>query len=338
MPFHSVILHLKLHYIQLKLNFNPQNRKLRQEKDILTYHQRTFTKTELGLETIYQMVVMQILIFASSSGTRMYNDLIFVLFEKNDNSYLSIEVLEIIGYLSIGYSFISCVRSHLVVLSAEREYFPFVCKCAAGLYAMFGITKRIMALVLFFAPALGLFDLLYHWLAEQTKWHPALIKYFVDARGNIQFGGSHQIPWNLIDRWEKNASVDPFIEDGWPIEVFANPDYYLAPPSLLFYTMFTLKELIYLFCGMLFLHMAAIIIIKQQFSFDYSGLTYEMILHALENTNITYNLREWDAPAGTVADHRRRMLSNRKEGIALILISCIFNTLHLLPLSILGMI
>ena len=84
--------------------------------------------------------------------------------------------------------------------------------------------------------------------------------------------------------------------------------------------------------------MAIIIIVKQKFSFDYSGLNYELILHALENTNITYNLREWDAPAGTVADHRRRMLSNRKEGIALILISCIFNTLHLLPLSILGMI
>ena len=63
-----------------------------------------------------------------------------------------------------------------------------------------------------------------------------------------------------------------------------------------------------------------------------------MMLHALENTNIPYNSRQWDAPAGTAADHKRRMLSNHKEGVALILISCIFNLLHLLPLSILGMI
>ena len=63
-----------------------------------------------------------------------------------------------------------------------------------------------------------------------------------------------------------------------------------------------------------------------------------MMLHAFENTNITYNQRQWDAPAGTASDHKRRMLANHKEGVALILVSCIFNTLHLLPLSILGMI
>ena len=67
-------------------------------------------------------------------------------------------------------------------------------------------------------------------------------------------------------------------------------------------------------------------------------MNFEMMLHAFENTNITYNQRQWDAPAGTASDHKRRMLSNRKEGIALISVSCFFNIMHLLPLSILGMI
>ena len=84
--------------------------------------------------------------------------------------------------------------------------------------------------------------------------------------------------------------------------------------------------------------MIIIIIVKRKFSFDYSGLNFEMILHAFENTNITYNSRQWDAPVGTAADHKRRMLANRQEGTALILVSCVFNILHLLPLSILGMI
>ena len=335
-PFHSAILHFKMHYIQLKLNSHPQNRKLLEEKDILTFHQRNFAKVELGLETIYQMVLLQILIFASSSGTRIYSDLIFVLFEDKENSFLSIEVFQMIGYLSFGYSFISCVRSHLVMLSAEREYFPFASKCTAGLCTLFGITKRIMAMILFFAPSLGLFDLLYHWSIEQTKWNPALIHVFVDAEENIQFGDSHQISWNLIDRWTKNTSVDPLIEDSNGKLTLANPEYYLAPPPITVYTLFTLKEWFYIFCGMLFFNMVLIIIVKQKFSFDYSHLNFDMILHALENTNITYNSREWDAPAGSAKDHKRRMLSNHKEGIALILVSCIFNMLHLIPLSILG--
>ena len=77
---------------------------------------------------------------------------------------------------------------------------------------------------------------------------------------------------------------------------------------------------------------------KAEFSFDYDGLNFDTILNALENTNIPYNSRQWDAPAGTAADHKRRMLSNHNEGIALILASCFFNIMHLLPLSVLGMI
>ena len=84
--------------------------------------------------------------------------------------------------------------------------------------------------------------------------------------------------------------------------------------------------------------MVIIILVKRQFSFDYAGLNFDTILNALENTNIPYNSRQWDAPAGTASDHKRRMLANRKEGISLILVSSIFNIVHLLPLSILGMI
>ena len=337
MPFHSIIIHFKKHYVQLKLNSDPQNTKLRREKDTLTFHQRNLKKVEVGLETIYQMVGLNILLFASSSGTLTYNDLIFVLFkeEELEISFFSTAVLQIIGYLSIGYSFISCVRSHIGVLSAEREYFPVSSKCIAGLYTMFAITKRVMSMILFFAPALGLFDLLHHWLAEQTNWNPVLIQNFVDAGGNIQFGDSLPIPWYLIDRWERNTSVPPRM-DG--IYALANPDYFLAPPPFSMYTFFTLKEYFYIFFGALLSHMIIIIIIKRQFCFDYNGLNFEFVLHALENTNITYNLRQWDAPAGSAADHKKRMMSNCKEGIALILVSCIFDILHLLPLTILGMI
>ena len=224
-PFHSVILHLKMHRIQLKLNSHPQNRKLKKEKDELTFHQRNFTKVEVGLETIYQMVILNIILFATQSRTRTYDDLIFVLFKQKENSFLSTEVLQIIGFLSIGYSFISCVRTHLDVLSAEREYFPFVGKAIAGLCSMFAVTKRVMAMILFFAPALGLFDLLHHWSAEQTKWHPDIIEQFVDNAGNIQFGGSLPIPWNQIDRWVKNVSEAPGLKVGHFLRSAANPNY-----------------------------------------------------------------------------------------------------------------
>ena len=185
LPFHSALLQLKLHKIELMLRKSPRNKTLLLQKDRITCHQRNFSKVEIGLETIYQMVLINLVLFLSISKTSTYIDPVSLLEGESIEGTQSIfgieipaetvkEVFNNLGYISIGFSFISCVKSHLNVLSAEREYFPFMSKCVAGLYTMFAITKRVMAMILFFAPALGLFDLLHHWLNEQNKWHPQL--------------------------------------------------------------------------------------------------------------------------------------------------------------------
>ena len=71
-------------------------------------------------------------------------------------------------------------------------------KLVAGIYTMFAIAKRVMCSILYFTPALGLFSLLRHLQAEQTKWN---VKYFVDENtGLIQFGDAPPILWSTIDR------------------------------------------------------------------------------------------------------------------------------------------
>ena len=63
---------------------------------------------------------------------------------------------------------------------------------------MFAIAKRVMCSILFFTPPLGLFSLLRHLQAEQTKWN---IRHFVDKNtGLIQFGDAPPILWSTIDR------------------------------------------------------------------------------------------------------------------------------------------
>ena len=86
-PFHSVILHLKMHYIQLKLNSDPQNRKLRREKDELTFHQRNFAKVELGLETIYQIVGLNIFIFSRYFYYRKHSKMSKCIFHNRQNAF-----------------------------------------------------------------------------------------------------------------------------------------------------------------------------------------------------------------------------------------------------------
>ena len=340
-PFHSVILHFKMHYITLKLRANPYNKILLSEKDMMTFHQRKFTKVELGLETIFQLVGLLILLLIADSETKTYPIIgggtkeIFGIPQENRSL-----VFLIFGCVSFAFSFLSCVGSHLTVLSVNREYFPLLySKMMAAIYTIIAITIRVLTIVLFFTPSLGLFDLLRHWQAEQTKWHPDLIQHFVDTNGNIQFGNSSPIPWNLIDRWTKNISEAPALQiesAGYYVTV-ANKNYYLEPPHYSLYTGFTLKHTFYLFICSSLIHLIIILVIKWKFSFAFKGINLEMLIHALENTNIAYNIKEWDSDKGSAAEHKTRMISNRNEGLALILASTIFNMFNLLPLVVLGM-
>ena len=60
LPFHSALLQLKLHKIELMLRNSPRNKTLLLQKDRITRHQRNFSKVEIGLETIYQMVLINL--------------------------------------------------------------------------------------------------------------------------------------------------------------------------------------------------------------------------------------------------------------------------------------
>ena len=347
-PFHSALLQLKLHNIQLILRTNPKNKTFLLKKDKITCYKRNFAKVEIGLETIYQMAGLNLLLFLSKSSTSTYTDPVQLLEEQSTEgtqSFLGFEIskhtlrdiFEILGYISIGFSLLSCTRSHLNVLSTEREHFPFTSQCLAIMSTVIAISKKLLTIILFFTPTLGLFNLLNHWKAEQSKWVPTLIQNFVDEDGIIQFGNSPPIPWDLFDRWEKNNTETIQLDLGNNLYK-DNPNYYLTPPHYSLYTILSLRESFFCFVGLSCLHLIVIILTKQKWSYAYNELSIlELLIHGIENTNIPYNIRQWCGPNnGNSADHRKRMLSNRNEGIALIMVSCIFNVLHLGPLSILG--
>ena len=338
LPLHPLLLHLHLYDIDLRLKKNPRNKSLCFKKQKITFHLRNFTKIELGLETMFQIAGMNILLLCTKSNTRTHDSQIYILFKDEENEYLPLEVFHTITYFSMVYSFISCVRSHLVVLSADREYFPLSSKSIAGLYAMMAITKRILAIIMFFAPALGLFDLLYHWQAEQTKWHPALLKYFVDSNETIQFGQSPPLNWQLIDRWKKNKTETPLLKDESGLYKLTNPNYHISPPNYNLYTIFTLEDIFYIFCVIFCLHVVIIILVKWKWSHAFRNMNIlDVIVHGIENTNIPFNVQEWESiNSNDVESYTIVMKSNLKEGIALIVINCVFSCVQLFPLSILG--
>ena len=80
-----------------------------------------------------------------------------------------------------------------------------------------------------------------------------------------------------------------------------------------------------------------IYLVKRYLTKEFNNLNFfEKILHCIENTYLTTNVEEWDSAKGDTHAHICRMLSNRNEGLVLILIHGVFKLGMLSPIFILG--
>ena len=151
-------------YLDLKLRLLPHDQtyvKAKMDfKQTLNHH----IKLELGLETVYQLVITLILLFLSYTDTPVENGLKTVFNEGLGALPL---FLLIASNILSAKSFTS---SHCKVLNVCREHFPFNSGLAASLYSLCGLITRVVAMIMYFAVPLGLFSLLRHWQGEQVPW------------------------------------------------------------------------------------------------------------------------------------------------------------------------
>ena len=100
--------------------------------------------------------------------------------------------------------------AHHRALTVSRDHFPVLSKVPVGLYAMISICKRVLCTIMYFTPPLGLFSLLRHLQAEQTKFDDSFEKGdALDKDGYIYFGNSPPIAWNTIERWNRTSDEAP---------------------------------------------------------------------------------------------------------------------------------
>ena len=335
-PSHSYVMHFKNLYLDLKLRKLPNGKELIKAKEDLKrniYHQ---VKLELGLETVYQLVIMLILLFLSYTETPTETGL-KTLFNEGLGG-LALFLLTTSILLSLN----SCVSSHCKALTICRDHFPLKSRLVASLYCLAGVITRVVAMVMYFAVPLGLFSLHRHFQGEQFPWSELILD-FVGPDGKMYIGNIEPFEWSKVDRWKKSGPLFLMNDDGTYQRdaygnVITNPDHLASPPDITLYIGFTLKTYLYIFLAHVVIHFVVIFIAKLKFSYEFrNGLNFlDKIIHCLENTNIAYNSKEWDDGKGDAEEHRRRMRSNWKEGFAVIMINAVFNATLLIPLFYFG--
>ena len=85
-------------------------------------------------------------------------------------------------------------------INTEKVYLPMKSKLLCLLpWSVFSCCRRILSMVTFFLPSLGLFSILYHWKAEQITFE--LRKYYASSNDTLElFGVTEKILWSAIDR------------------------------------------------------------------------------------------------------------------------------------------
>ena len=108
--------------------------------------------------------------------------------------------------ISIAITLKSCITLHLKTIKTEKQFVPFTSTFFILLWGFFSSLRRIISMVCFFIPSLGLFSCLYHFKAEQkpfSLWQ----KYGKTQMDKISlYGLNETVLWGELDRWDYSTS------------------------------------------------------------------------------------------------------------------------------------
>ena len=89
-------------------------------------------------------------------------------FQQDPKKLLGIDFTpKAIIIISVLWSLKTAILLHVKILSMEKGFFGFKAKIAAFLWGLVASVRRVLGIVAFFIPCLGLMNLLWHWHGEQ---------------------------------------------------------------------------------------------------------------------------------------------------------------------------
>ena len=285
----------------LVLQLNKEGRKLQKDYS-------EFVRVDLGLEVMFQLSGQILYLLLSSTNTPTPGGL-EEMFKKTSDAFLA---------LSIGESVKTICSVTLKTISTVKVFLPFTTKMVLLSWIIVSASLRLMAIVVFFTPAFGLFSILGHWKLEQIPYSQELNKRF-GVNNTVHLYKTKPFVWTDLNRYNYTAD--------------SGPDYTA-------YTKFNLSEYFIGFWILLFLHTYTNLLVKIAFSEDFrkkwTSSKLVKFIHCLENTNIPTVWKDWDEMDGSIEDHKKRHGQVVTEMVVIIIIRHIFHAVMMTPMLYTG--
>ena len=118
---------------------------------------------------MFPQVAGQILLLIYSQTNTRTTGGLETVFDQDTFMGLQMDPVLVLG-LSIAITLKSCFTLHLKAIKTEKHYLPFFSSVFILLLGLFASLRRILAIVCWFIPSLGLFSTLYHYKVELTPF------------------------------------------------------------------------------------------------------------------------------------------------------------------------
>ena len=153
----------------------------------------------------YQIAGQIILLLIAKTNTETTGA--FQAVFRQQNSFLGIPINPTVALaISIAITLKSCITLHLKAVRTEKQFVPVTSTFLILLWGIFSSLRRIISMVCFFIPSLGLFNILYHWKAEMKPF--AFWQKYNKTDKIVLYGLNEQVQWGELDRWDYSNSTE----------------------------------------------------------------------------------------------------------------------------------
>ena len=120
-----------------------------------------------SFETIYQLAITSILLFYDISNTRTSQGL-SAFFEGENFDFIGIPITpKLLVEISAALGFLSFTLKTIQGIRIKDSYLPITPRIMLAVSIFCSCVARILSMVLYFSPILGLFDLLFHYKGKK---------------------------------------------------------------------------------------------------------------------------------------------------------------------------
>ena len=267
----------------------------------------------------YQVAGQGLLLLYSITDTKTSGGLETV-FKQNTFMGFNMDPIIVLG-LSIAITFKSCITLNHKAVRIEKHYVPFKSSCIILLWGLFSSMRRILSMIVFFVPSLGLFNILNHYRAEllpYTVWK----RFRKTQQDKIAlYGLNETILWGDLDRWD-----------------YSTDSVKGTPPPYSEYTGLSLKGTFCLFFVITALQFLVILVVKILTStkFYMRGDLLDKFLHLVQSLNLAFPFEDWDQGKFSVQEYRKRHRQTNIEMSWSMFVNIVFSVILMIPLLYTG--